>query len=293
MGKISDRIAAKAAQGRNGKVVSTAAVRAARKAAKEMADEIASVADLIAHSYDPLHAIYVSAQNHMSVLAGAISALPQFDRCARVVADAEDTYMPSGPPFSPLTPSFYSLWVMCDLRLGKGSETMGSWLVELVPTITNDPLLAAAVSAMHASRMGLYEHQGVKDGRVVLRDRVTGRGSTCTVPAGYLGSQGELWFARVLPPLDERHDHSVVMTTPYVLLDSNAEQWQAFFARQGKAIDKAFKDVPKEQRLEHFLKFGLDDNYWNEYVFRAYVNSTDRMIWLTGLPDAPKSLPHA
>ncbi|MBI1881171.1 MAG: hypothetical protein HYR94_23575 [Chloroflexi bacterium] len=44
--------------------------------------------------------------------------------------------------------------------------------------------------------------------------------------------------------------------------------------------------------LDHLLKYGLSWNYWHEFVFQAYVNNRYDVIFLTGLPDVPESLPH-
>ena len=41
------------------------------------------------------------------------------------------------------------------------------------------------------------------------------------------------------------------------------------------------------------MKYGLERNYWNEYIFEAYVNHQHDMILLTGFPDIPLSRPHS
>ena len=44
--------------------------------------------------------------------------------------------------------------------------------------------------------------------------------------------------------------------------------------------------------LENLMKQGLSDNYWNKYIFKAYVNHKPDVIYLQGLPDASSSRPH-
>ena len=44
--------------------------------------------------------------------------------------------------------------------------------------------------------------------------------------------------------------------------------------------------------LDHLLKYGLSRDYWHEFVFQAYVDNRSDVIFLTGLPDGPESLPH-
>jgi len=41
------------------------------------------------------------------------------------------------------------------------------------------------------------------------------------------------------------------------------------------------------------MKYGLSPNYWHEFIFLAYVNYRFNVVFLTGLPDVPESLPHA
>ena len=41
------------------------------------------------------------------------------------------------------------------------------------------------------------------------------------------------------------------------------------------------------------MKFGPARDYWNEFVFEAYVNHQADAIFLAGLPDVPESRPHA
>jgi hypothetical protein len=79
------------------------------------------------------------------------------------------------------------------------------------------------------------------------------------------------------------------MTTPYVLLDASKTDWIDFLRRtmlQCKGADEL-------KRLYNLLKYGLDQNYWNEFVFKAYVNYQADAVFLTGVPDMKATLPHA
>ena len=44
--------------------------------------------------------------------------------------------------------------------------------------------------------------------------------------------------------------------------------------------------------LENLMKQSLSDNYWNEYIFQAYVNHKPDVIYLKGLPDVSSTRPH-
>ena len=133
-----------------------------------------------------------------------------------------------------------------------------------------------------------------------LRELVTGEVKQVVCPAGYDGLAGELWYARIFdwPFANDGVDYSVVVTTPYVLIDTiNGYQispeikseWLAYFERM------RFKSgiANPVESYRHLMKYGLGKNYWNEFVFLAYVNFKPEMILLTGLPDKPKTLPHS
>jgi len=87
------------------------------------------------------------------------------------------------------------------------------------------------------------------------------------------------------------------VTTPYVLASADANgricpaqewEWLAFFER---ALPKTGKR-DRAEAYAYLMKYGLSRNYWNEYVFLAYVNDFRKMIMLEGIPDRPETLPH-
>ena len=41
------------------------------------------------------------------------------------------------------------------------------------------------------------------------------------------------------------------------------------------------------------MKYGPTREYWNDFVFEAYVNYRTEAIYLAGLPDIPESRPHS
>src|SRR5438445_13883511 len=70
--------------------------------------DMPSIEKLIQKGFDPVHAVYVFVQNITSFFAEGVSELPEMKKYSKIVAKAEDEYMPSGPPFSPLTASFFT-----------------------------------------------------------------------------------------------------------------------------------------------------------------------------------------
>ena len=85
---------------------------------------IKDIPTLIKEGHDPIHAVYIFMQNFTSHFAEGVSQLPEMKTWARAVEKAEDEYMPSGPPMSPLTGSFFWMWALYDLRIGKSTDTL-------------------------------------------------------------------------------------------------------------------------------------------------------------------------
>ena len=164
------------------------------------------------------HAAYVYTQNLVSVMSEQLAALKEMAPFAEMISKAGDLYMPSAPPMSPLTTSYFTCWALFDACVGPADETIGTTILEFAAAfgIHNERL--RLIRLMQESRMGLYIHQG-KEGRLaVLKDLVTGAVCRAIVPTGYRGKKGELWYARVLPPPIHGSAEHIVFTTPYIVL---------------------------------------------------------------------------
>ncbi len=283
------------------KVVNLQAVRDAKVRADGLDASIIKKEQM--DQLDPLHAVYCFAQNKMSVLVEQLAELPALIKLNNLYADAQDEYMPQGPPMSPLTLSYFTCWALFDLNVGIHKETFGYVATEVCRELQADPGLISLFEAMNMSRMGLYIHEGLSEDFVFLRELVTGQRHKAKVPSGHKGYQGELWLARVLaPPVPESgFDYSIVFTTPYVICKPTGQLfkkfnvmgdepgWEAYF-------DRTLSKIRAESRAQAYhklMKYGLSRNYWNEYIFEAYVVHTQEMIMLTGFPDIASSRPHA
>jgi hypothetical protein len=126
--------------------------------------DVRDVKTLVRDGYDPLHALYISVQNVTSVFAESVSVLPELKPYYEVAAAAEEEYMPSGPPMSPLTRSHFTTWAFFDFRFGPGLETIGTCLADLGDRLELDPGLVEALRQFQQSRMGVYEHAGPEGG---------------------------------------------------------------------------------------------------------------------------------
>jgi hypothetical protein len=200
---------------------------------------------------------------------------------------------------SPLTKSYFLCWGFFDLYVGIKKESFGTVIIDICRSLNVDQGLIKIFECMQNSRMGFYIHEGVYEGFVHLRELITQNQIKVIVPSGYMGSQGEIWFARIMPePLAKlNYGYSVVFTTPYIIsemrngrfVSSNEKSWNLFFERNlGKT-----KIDDKNRAYEFLMKFGLNRHYWNEYIFEGYVNHQDDMILLAGFPDIALSRPHS
>jgi hypothetical protein len=208
---------------------------------------------------------------------------------ASLLAEAEDLYMPSAPPMSPLTSSYFTCWAFFDACVEPTHETIGTTIPALGAAFGMHPELLRVIRLMQESRMGLYVHEGAEGHLTRLRELVTGAVCRAIVPARYSGQNGELWYARVLPPPLPGNSEHVVFTTPYLVHRPGLPAWQAYFRR-------ALPDAPAHARLEAYarhMKYGPTRRYRNDFVFEGYVNHRPEAIYLAGVPDVPESRPHS
>jgi len=251
--------------------------------------DVRDVGTLVKDGLDPLFAVYASVQNITSVFSECVSVLPELEPFYDVIAAAEEEYMPSGPPMSPLTGSYFTTWAFFDVRFGDGLETIGTCLMDVSDRLGLDPGLVEAARQFQESRLGVYEHSGSRGGRVRLRELVTGRDFDTLCTSGYMGKPGELWYVRLCPPLADLVDYHVTITTPYILTQASKLDWTAYLNRAMLQLE----DVDEEHRLHDVLKYGLSVHHWNEFVFQGYHHHQHDAIFLAGLPDVKGSLPHA
>jgi hypothetical protein len=292
MGSVADKIAQKiAARGRS-KVVDLTAWREGKEIAHEAGLEDDRLSKLISQGYDPCHALYIFGQNVAAVLSEQISGLKEAKGFAKVVGNAGDEYMPDGPPMSPLTRSYFTMWALFDVRFGGSRETMGTCILRAARAFDFPPWLSDIFTLMQRSRMGFYVHCGVTGARVRMREVGTGNIKNCLVPAGHAGQPGQIWFVRLLPPANTSFGHHVVANTPYVIENYPEQDFIDYMERE-LARMKARKPLKADDRHGHLMKYGPAPNHWNEYIFTAYAGHRQDVVFLTGIPDIPESLPHA
>jgi len=296
-GPLARKVVNTARQQLQHKVVDFSAWKDAKIMSKDYQESIISEDDL--RDYDPLHALYIYSQNKLSVLIEQIAELPVLHKLVAKYVDAEDTYMPSYPPMSPLSKTYFTSWGSFDLCSGGiQKETFCTIATDFCKFVGVAEDQVEVFEVMQNSYMGIYMHEGVSGSRIFLRELVTNSEIEAISASGYMGQAGEIWFARILPPLFHAFNYSLVFTTPYILgksgigniykLSSEAD-WMDYFERNLRHT--GIQD--NVEAYQTLMKYGLSCNYWNEYIFLAYKNYADQVIFLEGFPDIPKSLPHS
>lgn len=238
--------------------------------------------------FDPLHAIHITAQNIVSVIAERISIFPELKAYHKEMTRAEDLYIPGYPPISPVTHSFFTLWAFYDFCFGRDNETMASVILDVSDLLGMPADWAQVVRTQMQSRMGVYEHCGWSDEIILLKELAAGEEWKCKCPAGYRGSKGELWFVRIVGSPIPSFDYGIAFTTPYILRGRAKKEWLEFFERNG--IND--RDPEAAGKLNDFMRRGLSKSYWLEFIMNGYDGYQKEAIYLRGIPDLPRTLPH-
>ena len=282
---LADKVLKKFERHSRNKVVNLKSFKTGKQLAQTLSQTVTSDTELA--KLHPAHAHYVYAQNRLAVMAEQLTCLPELDRLSRILAGLEDEYMPSGPPMSPLTSSFYTCWTLFDISVGNANETLCSTAIAVGQKFGMHENLLHLLSLMQESYTAVYRHEGVEGDYVLLRELVTDRVFQTVSTSGYLGQKGELWYVRLMPPPSSEFEQHVVFTTPYRLLVPSEKEWLAYF-------DRVLPPVSSPKRISEYqkhMKYGPPRNYWSEFVFEAYVNYQHDVIFLEGLPDIEESRP--
>jgi len=292
MGTTANAVAKIIVASRDNGVIDLTSRRAVMESIREAHLDKDRVSELIAKGHDPAHAVLIFTQNLVSLLSEALSELKPLRQFCRIVAKAEDEYMPSYPPVSPVTTSFFTMWALFDLQFGQSHETIGTCIQTISKDMPFPGWIEDAIGVMQASRMGFYVHCGFEERYVRLREIGTGAITRCFSSSGYQGQEGQIWFVRLVAPSNALVNYHVVKTTPYVLVGTTENMIEAYLAREITRLGN--KPIPHDMDAHSFImKHGPSPTHWNEYVFCAYSNFQEDAVFLSGVPDMKESLPCA
>lgn len=272
------------------RIINLQEVKESKESSQAYFDSILSLEELSDH--DPLTALYFHAQNHLSVLMELFSDMPAFTKFDIKAYQADQKYMPSYPPMSPVTNSHFFCWNAFDLMTqGVNKESYCTVIVDYCKSIGFDAYLLEIFEEFQNSYAGLYVHEKHDGKYVYLRELVTGKQIKSIVATGYKGNTGELWYARVLPALSDGFDYSVIFGTPYILVNHGIQDleqaWMGYLERKLTLST----NISPEKSYQKFMKSGESHDFWMEYITLAYSNFSSDNIQLKGIPDIPESMP--
>jgi hypothetical protein len=292
MGTTADKIAGKIASQLKSTIIDLSSIRAAQQLFQEARIDADGLKKLMSKGHDPCHALYIFAQNYASVLGEQLAEMKETRQFVKIVGDAEDEYQPGGPPLSPLTASYFTMWALFDVQFGQSHETIGTCIQRIGPLIDMPPWLLDVIDLMQRSTMGVHVHCGTEGRLVRLRALGSQEMKLCHVPSGSVGRAGDLWFVRLLPPSNAMFDYHIVFNSPYVLVEVTERMFADYLIREIGRLGSRTRPA-KLEASAYVMKHGPTPNHWNEYIFCAYTGHQHDAVFLTGIPDIKESLPHA
>jgi hypothetical protein len=86
-------------------------------------------------------------------------------------------------------------------------------------------------------------------------------------------------------------NYHVFFTTPYVMVETTEQIISEYLGREITTLGA--KQMPRGMCARDFiLKYGPHPNHWNEYIFCAYYGHQNDAVFIKGVPDDVRSLPH-
>lgn len=280
MGKLSNRIKKLFQEQMSETLVNITDLRKGKELAEEYADSIHSVDELVDQGISPSLALYVNVQNLTSVLLEGIIELPPAKSMYTFFSKQENLYDPGFPPHSPITISYYNLWLQFDAAFGEDLETIGTCILDMADILKIEGIHKTALKNLCDSRLSIYEITKKDSDLYSLREYVTNKVFDVKFDVHFSGQAGDVVYTRIMPDLFGDGTFTA-FGVPYQLLGYSENEWLNYLKRHG--IESGTENF--EQRFYKHMKYGKDRNYWVEFTFWGYLQHRPDVIYLMGLPD--------
>ena len=243
---------------------------------------------------DPLYKRYIHVHNFIGVIIDLLIGLKPCQRFQRVHDEADDIYMPSGPPTSSITTSLFQHWFFYDLALGVSKESLGQIVLGALKFIL--PMFNGfeELQTLIESRLGFYFVTKKDSGDLFLvEEKRTKQKHWIKTASGYEPQVGEILLGRLFSL--EGFDYSIMTTTPYVLGGLVKPPEGLSVLHQTMNLESFLKRALTEHQMDYetLMKEGPSRFYWLEYIFQAFSGFNPSSIVLFGYPDIPESMPHS
>jgi hypothetical protein len=283
-GPIASNLVAQARKHQNSKVLDLALARQTLAEAKE----VQAAAPSGSKAGPPEFRLCAAVHADIHHMAEQVLQLPAARRWGERIERAEDEYMPSWPPMSPISQSPFTTWSIYDLAIGLRRESLAESAFAMLNAFAPNREALPLVQALVSSRLGFYRCIDARGENVLLQEMLTEETHEAVIASGHVAKSGELWLSRVLPP-PAAGTRSVVFTSPYVILSPELNEWEAYFGRVLPPLRRA----TRAEAYVELMKQGPERDGWNEYIFKGYENHTDGAIFLVGLPDVVSTRPQS
>ena len=211
------------------------------------------------------------------------AVVPPLEEWSDTVESAEEEYLPSGPPMSPVTHYFFVYWSVSDLQFGPEKETLAECVEALLSSSKpnkSDQLVLSLISNIASSQPGVYEVTKSNSRQTELRDIVDDRTFRCDPSSA---KKGELWLTRLLPYPEDDTRHFTA-TEPYLLQGFSKQEWLRMLLQASDS---------RGLTIEELLKFGHSQLSWLEYLHQSYLGIKGEFIALCGNLTDPRTRPHS
>jgi hypothetical protein len=220
---------------------------------------------------------WMRAYQYLVKIAAGIMGSETLAEFAEFVAEADDDFLPHGPPDSPITESFFFGWWAIDRTIHGGDESIAKVAAELAAKYGGAEEEIARIRTLADTHVRVVKIEERSGANAKLRDLVTDEVIEVGLAAAWDGDAGQLWLARAVPDM---------CFTPYAL-DHAEQEWREYFERtlgdvQGDELARRYR--------EHMR--GDPTSTWLEYILDGYDGGNQHTLRLAGVPDRPETLPH-
>ena len=220
-----------------------------------------------------------------------LDSIPLLGHFNNSICEMQEEYMPSGPPMSPITRSFFSSWMILDALINE-NVTLGTLYSRYIHEKKVMLYTAQAMDHLNESSVTVYQVTGGDLRKTILWDILGKRELVASISiydyslASYEPAVGDVWYTRILPPLQGCSlDCYSVFGTPIIFRKTTRVDWENFFLRRQAGKSEALNGI------SNFIKHGNSFGYWLEFVFQTYIGHTREVIFAEGLPDMKDSRP--
>lgn len=277
----------KSGSGEGGAAIPIEGLRASRAAADATHQALAEIGKQ--QTPIPVARALQSLRFGLDIATQLLRQLHSLRKLNDAIADAQEHYMPGGPPMSPVLDTAFSTWMLFDLRRGRARESVSDIISAIIRKKghATHPLLLRLEQFM-ASHWAVYTCTRVSSSsECEVRNILTGEDLRVVHDHALSIKLGDQVLWRLLAP--ERPGEAWIgALSAYLISGVRVRDWQMYAERVTGASD------PSPSAVRNLFSTADAERRWLDYLVDGYlgVDPLGR-VTLTGVPDRPDSLPHS